>query len=125
LPILDNQHSIVVSLYLTLAKYGTLVVLGLLASSSQVAIETLTYVGLLNLVAGNVLGLLQYRYQRIIVYSGMIQLGYILLVLSSSMSIGLGYFEVYGLYTILLLILWTVPTYSQLNAGRLVPATQL
>jgi NADH:ubiquinone oxidoreductase subunit 2 (subunit N) len=110
---------------LTLAKYGTLIVIGLLASSSIVAIELLTYVGLLNLTLGNIIGLLQFRYQRIIVYSSLIQIGYILLVISNSSSLGLGYFELYSFYTVLLLILWIVPTYNELNSGRLLPSVQL
>lgn len=75
------------------------------------------YLGLLNLTVGNVLGLLQVRYQRIITYSSLIQIGYMLLVIGSSSSIAITYFEVYSLYTVLLLVLFTVPAYSLLNAS--------
>lgn len=105
LPILDNQHSLITSIYLTIAKYGTLLIVAFIASSSTIAIEMLTYIGLLNLTIGNVLGLLQFRYQRIIVYSSLIQIGYMLLVLSNQTSLGLGYFELYSFYTVMLLIL--------------------
>lgn len=105
LPVLDNQHSLIVAAYLTLAKYGVLVVIAILASSSAAASTMLLYVALLNLVAGNVLGLLQYRYQRIIVYSSMIQIGYMLLVISSATSLALTFFELYSFYTVMLLTL--------------------
>lgn len=85
----------------------------------------LTYIGLLNLVLGNVLGLLQTRYQRIIVYSSLIQIGYMLLILANNTSLGLTYFELYSFYTVILFILWIVPTYSQYNSARLLPSIQL
>lgn len=125
LPILDNQHSLITSIYLTIAKYGTLLIIAFIASSSLVSISLLTYIGLMNLTVGNVLGLLQFRYQRIIVYSSLIQIGYMLLVLANQTSLGLGYFELYSFYTVVLLILWVLPTYSQWNGGRLLPSVQL
>jgi NADH-quinone oxidoreductase subunit N len=125
LPILDNQHSIITSIYLTLAKYGILVIIGIISSSSLVATTMLTYIGLANLIIGNVLGLLQWRYQRIIVYSSIIQIGYILLVLANSTSLGISYFELYSIYTVMLLILWSLPTYNLLHSNRLLPKVQL
>lgn len=119
LPILDNQHSLTVQIYLTIAKYGILLTIALIGSSSKLAIETLIYVGLLNLTLGNLLGILQIRYQRIIVYSSLIQIGYILLALSNFNSLGLGYFELYSFYTVMLLILWTIPTYNIYNNASL------
>lgn len=118
LPILDNQHSLITSIYLTLAKYGILVVIGIIASSSLIATTLLIYIGLVNLVIGNILGLLQFRYQRIIVYSSLIQIGYMLLVLASSSSLGIIYFELYSIYTVLLLLLWSLPTYNTLHSNR-------
>lgn len=125
LPILDNQHSLITSIYLTIAKYGTLLIIAVVAASSSISIEMLTYVGLLNLTIGNVLGLLQFRYQRIIVYSSLIQIGYMLLILSLQTSLSLGYFELYSFYTVILLILWIVPTYNGWMSGRLFSSVNL
>jgi NADH-quinone oxidoreductase subunit N len=122
LPILDNQHNIIVSIYLTITKYGSLLAVGLIASQSNILIQMLTIIGLINLTIGNILGLLQVRYQRIIVFSSLIQIGYMLLVLGNLSSLGLGYFELYSFFTIILLILWIVPTYY---ANSLVPSIQL
>lgn len=125
LPILDNQHNVIVSIYLTITKYGSLLAIGLIASQSNQLIQVLTFIGLINLTLGNILGLLQFRYQRIIVFSSLIQIGYMLLVLSNLSSLGLGYFELYSFFTIILLILWIVPTFNKFNSSSLLPSVQL
>jgi NADH:ubiquinone oxidoreductase subunit 2 (subunit N) len=106
---------LIASIYLTISKFGTIIAIALLASISNISSIVTLYLGVINLIIGNIIGLLQIRYQRIITYSSLIQIGYMLLVISSSTGMAITYFEVYSLYTILLLVLFTVPAYNLYN----------
>jgi NADH-quinone oxidoreductase subunit N len=125
IPIIDNLSNIVASIYLTLTKFGTLVVVAIVSSTTIVANGLATYVGMLNLIFGNILGLMQIRYQRIIAFSSLIQVGYLLLVIGNSTSLALTYFQIYALFTVLLLILWTIPVSNISHGATNLPKTQL
>lgn len=125
LPILDNLHSIMTAAYLTLAKYGLLVIIGILATVTTAMPTYLMWIGIVNLLVANVVGLLHYRYQRIITYSSLIQIGYMLLTLAFSSSLALTYFELYSIYTLMLLLLWANSESVLLQGQSVVPKVQL
>jgi formate hydrogenlyase subunit 3/multisubunit Na+/H+ antiporter MnhD subunit len=111
--------------YLTLAKYGLLVIIGVLATVNSQLPNYLMWIGLVNLMVANVLGLLHFRYQRIITYSSLIQIGYMLLTLAFSSSLALTYFELYSIYTLMLLLLWSNSEQIVLQGASVIPKVQL
>jgi len=66
IPILDISHSIISAVILSLSKYGLLVMVTLISSSSSMSHTLLYYVSLINLIIGTIIALTEYRYIRIL-----------------------------------------------------------
>lgn len=131
IPILDASHSIVSAVILSLSKYGLLVMVTLISSSSVMSPgpggQLLYYISIINLVIGTIIALTQYRYVRILAWTSMIQIGYVLLIVHSNYhSISLLFFELYTVYTVLLIILYNNNRLTSIaNISNLMGTTQL
>jgi NADH:ubiquinone oxidoreductase subunit 2 (subunit N) len=127
IPILDVSHSIVSAVILSLSKYGLLVMVTLISSSSVMSHTLLYYVSIINLVIGTIIALTQYRYVRILAWTSMIQIGYVLLIVHSNYhSISLLFFELYTVYTVLLIILYNNNRLTSItNISNLMGTTQI
>lgn len=122
-PLIDGLTRSTAIVYSSVTKYGLISVLALLPLHLA-SMDLLIVIGWANLLIGSIGLLVQTRLLRLFVYSGLIQIGYILLVASTHVSMSLAYYLVYSLVSMVILLIWPTPS-TDLNYMTSLPRSWL
>lgn len=111
--IVDALDISISAILLTITKLGILISIAMISTYSSSLSYLLLYAAMANLLIGSLISIQHYRYARLLSWLSIAQLGYVLLIVHySASSTAMLYFELYSVYTILLLLCYNMPNSS-------------
>ena len=127
--IVDALNISISAVFLTITKLGILISIAVICTSTTSLSYLLLYASAINLLVGSVISMSNYRYVRILSWLSVAQLGYVLLIItpivSSTSNIAISYFEIYSIFTVLLLLCYSMPNATISNMHKQMSTIQL